>query len=165
MCCAPTRPAPDQNKLTLGDPFSVNKISAEQVILFAALASRANNNDTIDLAVLGGLKNDQALKHIRSLISSRSTRCINAPRPPSRARTERRSSHEGRTAGDLGVIGKCRRGEARRRQGGQRLRGARLSFIGVARAEGDGQWQFLGVLPLFDPPRRMPRQPSRPRDR
>ena len=25
--------------------------------------------------------------------------------------------------------------------------------LGVARAEGDGQWQFLGVLPLFDPPR------------
>ncbi len=25
--------------------------------------------------------------------------------------------------------------------------------LGVARAGGDGQWQFLGVLPLFDPPR------------
>ncbi len=25
--------------------------------------------------------------------------------------------------------------------------------LGVARAEGDGQWQYLGVLPLFDPPR------------
>jgi H+-transporting ATPase len=25
--------------------------------------------------------------------------------------------------------------------------------LGVARAEGEGPWQFLGVLPLFDPPR------------
>jgi len=25
--------------------------------------------------------------------------------------------------------------------------------LGVARAEGEGDWQFLGVLPLFDPPR------------
>ena len=25
--------------------------------------------------------------------------------------------------------------------------------LGVARAEEDGKWQFLGVLPLFDPPR------------
>jgi H+-transporting ATPase len=25
--------------------------------------------------------------------------------------------------------------------------------LGVARADGDGQWQFLGVLPMFDPPR------------
>ena len=45
-----------QNKLTLGDPFSVNNIPADQVILNAALASRADNKDTIDLAVLGGLK-------------------------------------------------------------------------------------------------------------
>src|SRR5664279_4772976 len=51
-----------QNKLTLGDPFAVNDVPADQVILSAALASRAENNDTIDLAVLGGLKNDQALK-------------------------------------------------------------------------------------------------------
>src|SRR5271155_642739 len=51
-----------QNKLTLGDPFSVHSIPADQVILDAALASRADNNDTIDLAVLGGLKNKQALQ-------------------------------------------------------------------------------------------------------
>ena len=25
--------------------------------------------------------------------------------------------------------------------------------LGVARADGDGAWRFLGVLPLFDPPR------------
>ena len=25
--------------------------------------------------------------------------------------------------------------------------------LGVARADGDGDWQFVGVLPLFDPPR------------
>jgi len=51
-----------QNKLTLGDPFGINGISADQVIFNAALASRAENNDTIDLAVLGGLKNEEALK-------------------------------------------------------------------------------------------------------
>src|SRR5271170_7889102 len=51
-----------QNKLTLGDPFSVNNIPADQVILCAALASRAEDKDPIDLAVIGGLKNDQALK-------------------------------------------------------------------------------------------------------
>ncbi len=48
--------------MTLGEPFSVNNVPADQVILNAALASRADNKDTIDLTVLGGLKNDQALK-------------------------------------------------------------------------------------------------------
>lgn len=51
-----------QNKLTLGDPFCVNDIPADQVILNAALASREEDKDTIDLAVIGGLKSDQALK-------------------------------------------------------------------------------------------------------
>jgi H+-transporting ATPase len=42
-----------QNKLTLGDPYGVGADPAEQVILDASLASRADNADTIDLAVLG----------------------------------------------------------------------------------------------------------------
>ena len=62
ILCADKTGTLTQNKLTLGDPFSVNNVTAEQVILNAALASRAENNDTIDLAVLGGLKNKDALK-------------------------------------------------------------------------------------------------------
>jgi H+-transporting ATPase len=51
-----------QNKLTLGEPFCVAGIALEQIILSAALASRAEDQDTIDLAVLSGLKNDQSLR-------------------------------------------------------------------------------------------------------
>ena len=51
-----------QNKLTLGEPFTVNDLPAEQVILNAALASRADDADAIDLAVLGGLKSETALQ-------------------------------------------------------------------------------------------------------
>ena len=61
VLCADKTGTLTQNKLTLGDPFGVNTVPAEQVILSAALASRAENNDTIDLAVLGGLKNAQEL--------------------------------------------------------------------------------------------------------
>src|SRR5277367_6415551 len=53
VLCADKTGTLTQNKLTLGDPFSVNNIPADQVILSGALASRAENNDTIDLAVLG----------------------------------------------------------------------------------------------------------------
>ncbi len=60
--CADKTGTLTQSKLTLGDPFRVNSVPAEQVILDAALASRADDKDTIDLAVLGGLKDDKALK-------------------------------------------------------------------------------------------------------
>ena len=63
ILCADKTGTLTQNKLTLGDPFSVNNIPADQVILNAALASRAENNDTIDLAVLLGIKDKEALKN------------------------------------------------------------------------------------------------------
>jgi H+-transporting ATPase len=56
VLCADKTGTLTQNKLTLGDPFCLDKITARQVILAGALASRAENDDTIDLAVLGGLK-------------------------------------------------------------------------------------------------------------
>jgi len=62
VLCADKTGTLTQNKLTLGDTFSVNNIPVEQVVLCGALASRAENNDTIDLAVLGGLKDKDALK-------------------------------------------------------------------------------------------------------
>src|SRR5664279_4236993 len=51
-----------QNKLTLGDPFSVSGVEADEVILCGALASRAEDKDTIDMAVLEGVKDAKALK-------------------------------------------------------------------------------------------------------
>ena len=62
VLCADKTGTLTQNKLTLGEPFCLDKITADQVILAGALASRAENDDTIDLAVLGGLKDKQALK-------------------------------------------------------------------------------------------------------
>ncbi|WP_020161011.1 HAD-IC family P-type ATPase [Methylobacter marinus] len=62
VLCADKTGTLTQNKLALGDPFCVNGIPADQVIFNAALASRADNQDTIDLAVLDGLKDKDALK-------------------------------------------------------------------------------------------------------
>jgi H+-transporting ATPase len=53
VLCADKTGTLTQNKLTLGDPFGDSGIPADQVILDAALVSRADNKDTIDPAVLG----------------------------------------------------------------------------------------------------------------
>ena len=120
-----------QNKLTLGDPFSVNGIPADQVILNAALASRADNKDTIDLAVLGGLKNDQALKGYQVLHFQ--------PFDPVHKRTEATvKAADGKefkvTKGAPQVIlelsANAGPGQARRRESRQRICGARLPFVG-----------------------------------
>ncbi len=50
-----------QNTLTLGEPFAVDGTPPSQVILSAALASRADDDDPIDLAVLAGLDDPTVL--------------------------------------------------------------------------------------------------------
>jgi H+-transporting ATPase len=143
-----------QNKLTLGDPFSVNNVPVEQVILNGALASRAENNDTIDLAVLGGVKDKEALKGYEVVHFQ--------PFDPVHKRTEASvKGKDGRTfkvsKGAPQVILALTANAGQVKAGVEKAvnefaaRGFRS--LGVARAEGEGPWQFLGVLPLFDPPR------------
>jgi H+-transporting ATPase len=154
MLCADKTGTLTQNKLTLGDPFSVNNIPAEQVILNAALASRIDNKDTIDLAVLAGLKNDQALKDYQVIHFQ--------PFDPVHKRTEATvKGTDGKefkvTKGAPQIILELSANVGQVKPAVEKAvnefaaRGFRS--LGVARADAQGSWQFLGVLPLFDPPR------------
>jgi H+-transporting ATPase len=143
-----------QNKLALGDPFTTGSVSAGEVILCAALASRAEDQDPIDLAVIGGVKNDYSLNDYQ----------INHFQPfdPVRKRTEAAvtgpDGHQYKTTkGALQVIlalisnAEQIRPEAEIAVNDFAARGFRS--LGVARTDDKGQWQFLGILPLYDPPR------------
>jgi H+-transporting ATPase len=154
VLCADKTGTLTQNKLTLGDPFGVTGVPAEQVVLNAALASRADNNDTIDLAVLGGLKNDQALKGYKAThfqpfdpVHKRTEAAVTGPDGKAFKVTKgapqvilalSANAADVKSAVDKAVNDFAARG---------------FRSLGVARAEGDGKWQFQGVLPLFDPPR------------
>jgi H+-transporting ATPase len=154
VLCADKTGTLTQNKLTLGDPFSMNNVPAEQVILNGALASRADNNDTIDLAVLGGLQDKDSLKAYEVVHFQ--------PFDPVHKRTEATvKAKDGKqfkvTKGAPQVILELLANAGPVKPAVEKAvnefaaRGFRS--LGVARAEGDGQWQFVGVLPLFDPPR------------
>ncbi len=143
-----------QNKLTLGDPFSVNDIPAGQVILCAALASRAEDKDTIDLAVIGGLKDDQALESYQVVHFQ--------PFDPVHKRTEAtvktadgKQFYVAKGAPQVILAMAANAGDVKPavEKAVNDFAGRGFRSLGVARADQEGQWQFIGVLPLFDPPR------------
>jgi len=143
-----------QNKLSLGDPFCIAGIPPEQIILAGALASRAEDKDTIDLAVLGGVKDDKELKSCQVLHFS--------PFDPVHKRTEATvKGADGKqfdvAKGAPQVILQMSTNAAEVKAGVEQavneFAGRGFRSLGVARADEKGKWRFLGILPLFDPPR------------
>ncbi len=154
VLCADKTGTLTQNSLTLGEPFSIDEVVAADVILAGALASRDDNDDPIDRAVLGGLRDKDSLQ--RYAITHFE------PFNPVDKRTEATVTDPGGTTfkvtkgapqvilalvrdatGITAAVDSAVNSFA--------VRGFRS--LGVARAEANGEWRFLGVLPLFDPPR------------
>ncbi|MGY4712391.1 plasma-membrane proton-efflux P-type ATPase [Mycolicibacterium sp. CBM1] len=154
VLCADKTGTLTQNSLTLGTPFAVEGVTPATVVLDGALASRTDNDDPIDRAVLGGLDDASVLKAY--------TVTHFAPFDPVHKRTEATVTTANGTTfrvtkGAPQVILALAANAA---QVMPTVEAAVDDFaahgfrsLGVARAEGDGDWRFVGVLPLFDPPR------------
>ena len=143
-----------QNKLTMGEPFCVDNVPAAQVILYAALASREENNDTIDLAVLGGLKDKQELAEYKVThfqpfdpVHKRTEATVQGPNGKSFNATK------GAPQVILELSANALRVKTSTEKAVNEFASRGFRSLGVARTDNEGKWQFIGVLPLFDPPR------------
>jgi H+-transporting ATPase len=143
-----------QNKLTLGEPALFGAGDAQSLILAGALASKAEDRDAIDMAVIAGLGDEGALESY--------TQTQFVPFDPVRKRTEAEVKDSGGqtfkvTKGAPQVILElCQPGAEVADQINAKVdeyAGQGYRTLGVARSDGQDGWQYLGLLPLFDPPR------------
>jgi len=141
-----------QSKLTLGDPYTVEGITPEEVILSGALASKEEGQDPIDLAVLSGLKEASSLKTYQVVDFK--------PFDPVHKLTEAEvTGPDGNTFKvskgapqvilELDPEKEKKRDEIEKVVNEYAARGFRS--LGVARTDNSGKWQIIGIIPLFDP--------------
>ncbi|MGD8451644.1 MAG: plasma-membrane proton-efflux P-type ATPase [Phycisphaerae bacterium] len=142
------------NKLSLGEPVVLEAEDEQDLLRAAALASKTENRDAIDDAIIGGLTDRQVLHDYEQLRFT--------PFDAKRKRTDATiRAADGRTFAvakgapqvilDLcNATGDARR-EAEARVDEFATRGFRT--LGVARRQDGAAWHLLGILPLYDPPR------------
>jgi H+-transporting ATPase len=143
-----------QNKLTLGEPYDAAGVSPSEIILASALASPVDSQDPIDVAVRAGLKDAHEADQFRVIhfqpfdpIHKRTEAVVAAP-----DNNQFRVS-KGAVQVILGLAGNADQVRSGVEQAVQGFAARGFRALGVARTNQRGTWQFLGVLPLFDPPR------------
>jgi H+-transporting ATPase len=143
-----------QNKLTLGEAQPWPGTDAQTLVLMASLASRAADNDPIDLAVMAGLKDAAVLKNYQQQNY--------VPFDPVNKRTESTTKDaegnvfhvtKGAPQVIIGLANLAGEDLQKANQSVDDFASKGYRTLGVARKDGDRPWKFLGILPLFDPPR------------
>ena len=143
-----------KNELTVGDPVPFNGYTKQDVVLYAALASREEDNDPIDLAILRAVDGFNLGRLIRRFKQVHFT-----PFDPVIKRTEAEITNGENFRVAKGapqvILDICDVPEEVRKKATEtvdELAGDGYRALGVARTR-NGRWEFVGIIPLFDPPR------------
>ncbi|HUC61148.1 MAG TPA: plasma-membrane proton-efflux P-type ATPase [Alphaproteobacteria bacterium] len=153
MLCSDKTGTLTKNELTLGTPQPSKGVASDELLRAAVLASRRDSPDAIDSAILAGgpSEKDLAAYAVKSF----------QPFDPVSKRAEAEIEQAGKrfkvAKGAPQVILDLVEPGAEERKAIAALidQDAAKGFrtLGVARSDDGGKWRFLGLLPLFDPPR------------
>ena len=144
-----------RNRLTLGNIELFDAGDGQEVLLAAALASREEDRDAIDEAILQGLSDREHIRHFKQTAF--------VPFDPVHKRTEAtiRDSEgqsfrvsKGAPQVIMQLAGLAGTDLERAQKVVDDFAAQGYRALGVARRQQeDGPWTFLGILSLFDPPR------------
>jgi H+-transporting ATPase len=147
-----------KNELTIGAVKPYAKFAENDVLLFSTLASREEDQDPIDKAILAKTKNIQAINESVSHFKVTAFR----PFDPVSKRTEATIKGEGKSQFKvskgapqviLALIENKKSISERVPEDVDSFAKKGYRALGVARTDNDNKWQFAGLIALYDPPR------------
>ncbi len=146
-----------QNKMTINDPYTVGDISDDDIIFYAALASKEENNDPIEVPIYTYLKEHNLYEKLKNYTLEKFT-----PFDPVSKRTESVLIHDKQTiqvtkGAPQVIIEMCDETTFDKKAAYTQVESfAQKGFrtLGVAWKEvTEEKWHFMGLIPLYDPPR------------
>jgi H+-transporting ATPase len=147
-----------KNMLTLGGTKPYAKFTENEVLLFSALASREEDQDPIDIAILTKTKSTPAIEDSINRIKVTSFK----PFDPVVKRTEATVQGEdgsqfnvakGAPQAILALVEDKKSINDKLPEDVNEFAEKGYRALGVARTDNDNRWQFAGLIALFDPPR------------
>ncbi len=146
-----------QNKMTINDPYTVGDVSNDDIIFYAALASKEENNDPIEVPIYTYLKEHNLYEKLKNYTLEKFT-----PFDPVSKRTESVLIHDKQTiqvtkGAPQVIIEMCDETAFDKKAAYTQVESfAQKGFrtLGVAWKEvTEEKWHFMGLIPLYDPPR------------
>lgn len=147
-----------KNQLTIGEPVSTGEFDVNEVILYAALASKKEDNDQIDNAILNKLDENKLLKeNIKSFNKLKFTPFDPVVKRAEATVQDRSGNIIKITKGATQVIIELCKDEINNEKDYEKKINefAKMGYrvIGVASSYNEKGWSLVGFIPLYDPPR------------
>jgi len=152
VLCADKTGTLTRNRLTLQEPVMIDAEDRDAILIAAGLTLQEDNEDPIDKAIHEAIRGNNLLKDYEIIAFH--------PFDPTRKRAEARVEKDdvqfqvAKGAPQV-IMDLCELSDDKRSKVGEKvdeLGNEGFRSLGVARSE-NGHWNYLGLLPLLDPPR------------
>jgi len=141
------------NELELADPIVISANNTDEVILAGVLASHQKGEDPIDNAVVAGLKDKKLLERYKIINFEPFDPATKKISAEVSYNGEKFTVSKGASQVILDLVSAPPDIRSKAEHEVNRLAEKGYRALGVAKTDNQGHWKFLGILPIYNPPR------------